>query len=167
MESFKSNPLVCIQHDGDLSRIEDNTKMNSIVSHELMSINEKYKSSYSARINAMLFLATNRPVKITDAKSGIIRRLIDVHPSGRTLKPSRYFSLVDKVQFELGAIAYHCLQRYISLGKNYYASYKPLDMIGKTDVFYNFVEDSYSIFKAEDGTTLAQAYTMYKEYVIS
>ena len=164
MESFKSNPLVCIQHDGDLSKIEDNTKMNSIVSHELMTINEKYKSSYSARINAMLFLATNRPVKITDAKSGIIRRLIDVHPSGRTLKPSRYFSLVDKVQFELGAIAHHCLQRYISLGKNYYANYKPLDMIGKTDVFYNFVEDSYSIFKAEDGTTLAQAYTMYKEY---
>src|SRR5690606_12123320 len=32
-EVFKSNPLVAIQHDGDLSKIEDNTKLNSIVSH--------------------------------------------------------------------------------------------------------------------------------------
>jgi predicted Ser/Thr protein kinase len=34
LESFRSNPLVAIQHDGDLSRIEDNTKLNSLVSHE-------------------------------------------------------------------------------------------------------------------------------------
>ena len=38
-EVFKSNPLVAIQHDGDLSKIEDNTKINSIVSHEEMVIN--------------------------------------------------------------------------------------------------------------------------------
>lgn len=29
LEAFKSNPLVSIQHDGDLSRIEDNTRLNS------------------------------------------------------------------------------------------------------------------------------------------
>ena len=29
LEAFKSNPLVAIQHDGDLSRIEDNTRLNS------------------------------------------------------------------------------------------------------------------------------------------
>lgn len=28
LEAFKSNPLVAIQHDGDLSRIEDNTRLN-------------------------------------------------------------------------------------------------------------------------------------------
>ena len=42
-------------------------------------MNEKYKPSYMSRINSFLFMATNRPVKITDAKSGIIRRLIDVN----------------------------------------------------------------------------------------
>jgi hypothetical protein len=42
-EAFKSNPLVAIQHDGDLSRIQDNTKLNSIISHEYMQMNEKYK----------------------------------------------------------------------------------------------------------------------------
>ena len=33
LEPFKCNPLVGIQHDGDLSRIEDNTRLNSLVSH--------------------------------------------------------------------------------------------------------------------------------------
>ncbi|MGL4854173.1 MAG: DUF5906 domain-containing protein, partial [Lentisphaeria bacterium] len=45
-EVFKNNPLVAIQHDGDLSRIEDNTKLNSIVSHEDMVMNEKHKPTY-------------------------------------------------------------------------------------------------------------------------
>ena len=38
---LKNNPLVGIQHDGDLSKIEDNTRLNSLVSHELMTVNEK------------------------------------------------------------------------------------------------------------------------------
>lgn len=37
LEAFKANPLVAIQHDGDLSKIEDNTRLNSLVSHELMT----------------------------------------------------------------------------------------------------------------------------------
>ena len=47
LEPFKTNPLVAIQHDGDLSKIEDNTRLNSLVSHELMTVNEKFKSAYS------------------------------------------------------------------------------------------------------------------------
>lgn len=163
-EVFKGNPLVGIQHDGDLSRIEDNTKINSIVSHEDMVLNEKYKSSYTARLNCFLFVATNRPVKITDAKSGIIRRLIDVHPSGKKLSFSRYNALMDQVEFELGAIAFHCLSVYQELGKSYYSNYRPVDMMFKTDVFFNFVEDSYYVFRDQDGVTLKQAYDMYKAY---
>lgn len=52
LESFKTNPLVAIQHDGDLSRIEDNTRLNSLVSHELMSVNEKFKGLYETRFKA-------------------------------------------------------------------------------------------------------------------
>jgi energy-coupling factor transporter ATP-binding protein EcfA2 len=163
-EVFKNNPLVAIQHDGDLSKIEDNTKLNSIISHEEMTMNEKYKPSYMSRINCFLFMGTNKPVKITDAKSGIIRRLIDVKPSGRKLQPKHYQSIMSKIDFELGAIAHHCLEVYREMGKNYYASYKPLDMILQTDMFFNFVESNYHIFKEQDGTTLAQAYDMYKEY---
>ena len=164
MEVFRTNPLVAIQHDGDLSRIEDNSKLNSIISHEEMEMNEKYKPSYSHKTNTFLFMATNRPVKITDAKSGIIRRLIDVRPSGRKVDQQRYFQIMTQLDFELGGIAHHCLEVYQSLGKNYYSSYRPLDMMMQTDVFFNFVESNYFTFKEQDGCTMTQAYEMYKAY---
>lgn len=164
-EVFRTNPLVAIQHDGDLSRIEDNTRLNSIVSHEEMVINEKGKSQYTAKMNCFLFLGTNRPVKITDAKSGIIRRLIDISPTGKKFSPKEYDALMSQIDFQLGAIAYHCLQVYRDLGKNYYKNYIPKEMIMKTDVFYNFVEANLDIFEDQsDGMSLKQAYTMYKEY---
>lgn len=163
-EVFRANPLVAIQHDGDLSRIEDNTKLNSIISHEEMVVNEKFKASYTARFNCFLFMATNKPVKITDAKSGIIRRLIDVKPSGRKLPSDRYFELMSQIDFELGGIAHHCLEVYRNMGKNYYSAYRPLDMMFKTDPFFNFVEDNYDVFKDENGITLSRAYDMYKSY---
>ena len=163
-EVFKNNPIVAIQHDGDLSKIEDNTKLNSIVSHEEMTMNEKYRSSYTSRVSAFLFMATNRPVKITDAKSGVIRRLIDVKPSGEKIPPDRYRELVNDISFELGGIAWHCQSVYNQLGEHYYDTYRPVDMMFKTDVFYNFIEDSYFTFLKQNGCTLKQAYEMYKEY---
>lgn len=112
LESFKTNPLVAIQHDGDLSRIEDNTRLNSLVSHELMTVNEKFKAAYSNRFNAFLYMGTNKPVKITDAKSGLIRRLIDVTPSGNKLTKREYDDVTKRIDFELGAIAKYCEDIY-------------------------------------------------------
>jgi phage/plasmid-associated DNA primase len=163
-EAFKSNPLVAIQHDGDLSRIDDNTLLNSIVAHEEIRMNEKYKPSYEGRVNALLFMGTNKPVKISDAKSGIIRRLIDIHPTGALIPPNQYNTLMSRIDFELGAIASQCLQVYRSLGKNYYNSYRPTEMQLQTDIIYNFIEYFYEVFKMQDGVTLKHAYEMYKEY---
>ena len=163
-EVFRNNPLVAIQHDGDLSKIDDNTRLNSIISHEMMPMNEKYKPTYSARAEAFLFMGTNQPVKISDAKSGIIRRLIDVHPTGVRFPVRHYNTLMSQIEFELGAIAHKCLQRYLEMGKNYYNNYKPLEMMLQTDVFFNFVEAYYDVFKGQDAITLKQAYSMYKEY---
>ena len=164
-EAFRNNPLVAIQHDGDLSRIEDNTRINSIVSHEMMTIKEKFKPEYMGKANCFLFMGTNRPVKITDGKSGVIRRLIDIHPSGQKFSAREYDKLMSQIEFQLGAIAWHCLEVYKKLGKNYYRNYIPKDMIMKTDVFYNFVEANLETFEEQtDGMSLKQAYAMYKEY---
>lgn len=163
LEAFNTNPLVAIQHDGDLSKIEDNTRLNSLVSHELMTVNEKFKSTYSNRFNAFLFMGTNKPVKITDAKSGLIRRLIDVTPSGNKLSVAEYKRVIKQVGFELGAIAYHCQEVYLS-NPGRYDDYIPTAMLGASNDFYNFVIDSYSVFKKEDGTTLKAAWEMYKTY---
>ena len=163
LEPFKTNPLVAIQHDGDLSRIEDNTRLNSLVSHELMTINEKFKSTYANRFKCFLFMGTNKPVKITDAKSGLLRRLIDVTPSGNKLNQKEYKTAVKQIGFELGAIAYHCQEVYLS-NPNFYDNYVPISMMGASNDFYNFVEDSYFIFKKEDGVSLKAAWEMYKTY---
>lgn len=163
LEAFKSNPLVAIQHDGDLSHIEDNTRLNSLVSHEMMTVNEKFRSAYANRFKAFLFMGTNKPVKITDAKSGLIRRLIDVTPTGDKLAPNDYISAVDMVRFELGAIAYHCCEVYLS-NKGIYDNYIPISMMSASNDFYNYVLDSYYVFKKEDGTTLKAAWEMYKTY---
>jgi hypothetical protein len=163
-EVFRTNPLVAIQHDGDLSKIEDNTKLNSIISHEYMTMNEKFKSSYEFKVIAFLIMASNKPVKISDAKSGIIRRLIDVHPTGEKVSPRHYQALVSKMDFELGAIAAHCLEVYRSMGKDYYETYRPTEMMLQTDVFFNFIEAEYEIFSKQDGVTLKQAYELYKTW---
>ena len=163
LEAFKTNPLVAIQHDGDLSKIEDNTRLNSLVSHEYMTVNEKFKSTYTNRFKCFLFMGTNKPVKITDGKSGIIRRLIDVSPSGNKLSPAEYKNITKQVSFELGAIASHCKEVYLS-DPGYYDDYIPVAMLGASNDFYNFIIDSYHVFKKEDGTTLKAAWEMYKTY---
>lgn len=164
MESLRNNPLVAIQHDGDLSRIEDNTRLNSIVSHEEMIIKEKYKPGYPITMHSMLFMGTNKPVKITDAKSGIIRRLIDVSPSGRKLNVNVYNSCMSKIKFELGGIAWYCLKVYEELGPNYYDKYTPISMMYQTDPFFNFVEEQYYDFKNSEYITLNRAWDLYKKY---
>ena len=163
LEAFKTNPLVAIQHDGDLSRIEDNTRLNSLVSHELMTVNEKFKSTYANRFKCFLFMGTNKPVKITDAKSGLIRRLIDVSPSGNKLSPKEYKTVMKQIEFELGAIAYHCQNVYLA-NPGMYDDYIPVAMLGASNDFYNFIIDSYHVFKKEDGTTLKASWEMYKTY---
>lgn len=163
LEAFKTNPLVAIQHDGDLSRIEDNTRLNSLVSHEIMTVNEKFRPTYSNQFKAFLFMGTNKPVKITDAKSGLLRRLVDVTPSGDKLSPKEYRTVTKQISFELGAIAYHCQEVYLS-NPGRYDDYIPLGMLGASNDFYNYILDSYYVFKSEDSTTLQAAWAMYKTY---
>lgn len=163
LEAFKSNPLVAIQHDGDLSHIEDNTRLNSLVSHELMTVNEKFKSTYASRFQCFLFMGTNKPVRITDAKSGLIRRLIDVSPTGEKLPFDEYQTLMHQISFALGAIAYHCRKVYLE-NTHAYDDYMPVTMLGATNHFYDFVLTSYHVFKKEDSTTLKAAWEMYKAY---
>lgn len=163
LESFKSNPLVAIQHDGDLSRIEDNTKLNSLVSHEEMTINEKFKSAYTNSFKAFLMMGTNKPVKITDAKSGLIRRLIDVTPTGEKIDSDEYYDIMNKIPFQLSGIAYHCLEVYRDDPK-YYNSYVPTDMFGATNDFYNFIADNFVTFSDAKDVPLSLAWEIYKNY---
>ena len=157
--------MVAIEHDGDLSRIETNTRLNSIVSNEVQLVNEKFKSPRSLRITTTLVMASNNPVKITDANSGIPRRLLDVTPSGRRLPVNEYRTVMDGVDQELGVIAKHCIGVYHSFGPEYYRNYRSRTMISETNPVYNFVMEIYDGWGPDDKVTLAKAYSDYKDYV--
>lgn len=165
LSSFKDSPLVSFEHDGDLSRIQDNSNLNSVVSHDLMEINEKHKSLYRSKINAFLFIGSNKQVKISDAYSGLLRRLIDVHPTGVTHSPEHYDVLKERIGFELGAIAYHCRSVFLQLGKNYYGSYRPTRMMYGTNVLHNFVDQYFFEFRDSEYVTLNQAFDWYRKYM--
>lgn len=164
LSAFADDPLVAIEHDGDLSRIETNTRLNSIVSNEIQLVNEKFKKPRSMRITTTLIMASNSPVKITDANSGIPRRLLDVSPSGRRLQIDEYTRVMDGVYHELGIIAKHCIDVYRSLGPNYYRNYRSKTMISETNPVFNFVSEMYSDWGRDNKVTLAKAYSDYKDY---
>lgn len=164
VEVFKTNPLVAIQHDGDLSKIEDNSLLNSIISHEEIVMNEKHKPKYSMKINCFLFLGTNKPVSIPDTKSGLLRRLIDVHPSGEKVSKMEYTKLVHNINFELGAIADYCIKKYEKMGEDYYQDYQPQEMMFETNTVYNFVFENFLVFEHGDYFQLKQLYDMYRQY---
>ncbi len=165
LEPFSKFPLVGIDQDSKLSKIEDNTILNQIVSHDTLQINEKFKNLYEASAGCFIFMGTNEPVKITDSKSGVIRRLIDVEPTGNLIQPeSVYEDLVEKMGYELGAIAHHCLKVYKSMGKSYYSKYKPTRMMVRTDPFFNFMKDNIEVFLQQGGVTANELWNMYKTW---
>jgi hypothetical protein len=162
LEPFKLNPLVSIDQDADLSRVEINNLINQIVSHDKMNINAKGKSLYEIIPRACLFVGTNKPVKITDSKSGLYRRVVDIHPTGTTFDEPEYRRLTAAVKFELGAIATHCLNVFNQLGPAYLSSYRPTDMMYRTNDIFNFVQDNRLIL--ERGITLTHAFDMFKSW---
>lgn len=164
LEQFKSNPLIAIEHDGNLSHILDNSRLNSLVSHEEMTINEKFHSAYSMHFDTFLIMASNLAVEITDAKSGLTRRMIDVEPTGNLLSKDDYISTLSKIKFELGGIAKHCLDVYLA-DKNYYDKYRPEKQISRTYRFYDFIEYAEKDFREEPFITLDFAWSKYKKYV--
>ena len=163
LEPFKDNPLVGIQHDGDLSKIEDNTRINSLVAHEVMSVNTKYGRMYATAFRTFLFMGTNKPVRISDSRSGLLRRLIDVTPTGNKLSYKEYTRLMKLIPFELGHIAWHCKEVYES-DPEFYDDYVPTRMMSASNDFYNFMVDAYDTFRKNDSVTLKAAWEMYKTW---
>lgn len=163
LEAFRNNPLFGIQHDGDLSRVEDNTRLNSLVSHETMLVNEKFKSQYEMQFDTMLFMGTNSLVQITDSQSGLVRRLIDVEPSNNILPRDEYDEVMARIKHEYSGIAWRCMNVFLE-DQRYYDHYVPKGMIQKTNDFYGYIETYCDEFKENDGVTLKKAWELYKKY---
>ena len=164
LETLSDNPLIAIQDDVELDHITENARLNSIISHETLTVNEKHKKLYQAKFRTMIFAGANREVKITDARSGLLRRVIDIEPTGNTFERDEYDDIMYHMPFEYGRIAYRCLQVFKEDPK-YYNKYYPVKMIRATNDMYNFVEDCYTDFLDENnGCKLVDAWDCYKRY---
>lgn len=163
LQDLKDNPLIAIDMDGKLNRIEDNTRLNTLVSHEKMTVNLKGKQSYEQAFKTIMFIGSNDPVKITNAKSGLLRRLIDVNPSGTKVTGSEYKRLMKQIPFEAGAIVSKCIKIF-EADPTFYDDYIPEEMVDATNDFYAYVQYQRLVFEKEDGTTLQSAWSAYKEF---
>lgn len=162
--AFKDNPLVAIQDDGSLKRI-DSEDMNKIASHSSLEINEKNKGQYNIVPRAICFVATNEPVDLSDSRNGMNRRLLDAYPTGKKITPrTKYNQLMFRVKMEIPAIAKYCLDRYKELGSEYYVGYVPGKMQEKTNYILNFMLDNINELKDSDPISKATLYNKYKEY---
>lgn len=162
---FSRGGLVYIEHDTDLSRISTNHIFNSIVSHDSMTFNLKYRQEYTDSCRGLLFVGTNEPIQITGSTSGLNRRIIDINPTGDLVEHKRYLYLMNQIKFELGAIAAHCIEVYRDANGRYgYDNYKPSAMKLATNSIYNFVNDNYRLFKSQDGTYGKQAWRLWNVY---
>lgn len=164
LEAFATNPVVGIQPEVDLSRVKVNETLNSIVAHDYVMLEQKYRSPVDIRVQTLLFLATNKVVQITDAWSGMVRRLVIIEPSGRRLPRDEYEYIRGCLQYELGSIAAHCIAVYNRLGRSYLDDYVAQDMIDKTDYFQSFVMDNLEYFRDQPYVTGVSAYKLYRSY---
>ncbi len=162
LEPFMKNPLVAIDQDADLSRIEMNVNLNKITAQDKVNINAKGKSIFTIQPQTTIFIGTNSPVKITDRKSGLYRRLVDIQPTGNTIEEMEYRRLMAAVRFEIGGIAQHCINVFNELGPTYLSSYRSTDMMYRTNDVFNFVQDNRLVL--QHGLTLKQAHKMYVEW---
>lgn len=162
-ETISENPLVCFEDEAKLDKLQENTGLNSLVAHEPTTVNIKHKSQYATRFHCMIFLCSNNPVNITDSKSGLLRRLIDVEPTGNILDVDEYDRCMDGIDFELGGIAWHCREVYLK-NKRIFDKYIPIRMMRSTNVVYSWMEENYEKFIEEDGISLSRAWSSYKAF---
>lgn len=168
--AFKDNPLIAIDSDGEMAKVEKCGILNTIVAHEPIVINEKHKAQYRLdRPNSVLIIATNKPVEITDPNSGLIRRVIDIKTIERNKQPfskSEYDRLKKAIRtFEQGAIVQHCIDIFNEMGESYYRDYVPMEMLRSTNQVWSFCNENRAKF-GEEGFAVEQKiiYESYKKW---
>lgn len=162
--------LVLMDNDANLSRLNENSVLNTIISHETTRSNAKYGKDKYIKPIGFLFMATNNWINIPETKSGLRRRFIIVEPTNEKIQYQHYMKLKRQINEELGAIAFKCLTIYKALGKDAYDEYEPIGMFEISNPVYNFMEDlyfdphKYCYNYVDDGLSLNTIWGFYKTF---
>lgn len=136
------DPVVFMQEDADMSYIAKNQILNSALDHEEIEVEQKYQKAYPKKLNCMFFIGSNKDFHINDTNSGMIRRILDIYPTGNTVSFSTYNKCMEGIKYELGGIAYHCMREY-QRNKDFFRRYRPTGMMRRTSPVYWFVQQRY------------------------
>lgn len=141
---FKLNPLMLRNDDADLSKLDRPEILNQIIQGQPMKADVKGKDMITVYPHALLMMASNRYIKV-NGTSGLIRRIIDIETDINTyggLPNKEWKSTISAIKkFELGAIAWHCEQVYLS-NKEKYKYYRTERQLSKSDLVYNYLLDN-------------------------
>lgn len=143
LTQFKENPLIAIDHDGDLSKITKNDDINKICSHNDITINEKGIKAYTLhRPISLMIVCTNGDIDL-GIDSGMLRRLIEVTPCNAAPFENAYFNaLLGRCVFERAAIVQHCIDVYNKLGLKHYKNLsKNKTRVMSNNLVYQFVNE--------------------------
>ena len=165
LASLASNPLFAIDADAKLYNLTATNRINKVIGHDIMTINEKFKQQYDLRITTMLWMASNYHCKIDSSSSGLLRRILLITPTGITLPIEEYEECREKIRFEYGAIAYRCYSIYKELGFTYYNKYVDKRLLVESNEVYNFMKENYIEFSNSPYLTVNMLWTRYKQYL--
>lgn len=154
---------VLVDDDADASHIQNDTNLLKLTAHETVIVNNKYKSTYPIEFQGILIAASNKTLKIRDVDAGLVRRLIEVRPTGNRWSPTEYRELMKGVKFEIPAIAYKCMEFVNRVGVDYYEDYIPIEMMEDTDMVFSFMRQY--IMDLGDPVTLNRASALYASYI--
>lgn len=131
-----------IDDDADLYSIRDDTNLLKLTSHDPITVNNKYQSTYSVTFRGLLVAASNQRFKVRNIDSGITRRAVVAEPTHLTHDYKRYRELMKAIPFEVAHIAQKAIDIFNEYGEGYYQDYVPYDMMESTDLFYAFMRDN-------------------------
>ena len=163
--AFAKNPLFAVDPDAKLMKLSATNRMNQVISHDRMLINEKFKSPYVMRVTTMLFMASNDHLDINSSRSGLMRRIILIKPSGRTLPRKEYDDILSRIKFEYGAIAHRCLRIFNELGASYYDDLRDKRLLDGSNETYKFLKENYFEIQAEPYVTVNGLWLKFRSWL--
>lgn len=154
---------VLVDADSDISRIKQDVNLLKLTAHEPLTVNQKYQKQYEVTFEGLLITASNQRYQVNNVDSGINRRAVVVEPNNGHLEYSRYLDAMNKIKYELPAIAQRAIDWFNQEGPARYEGEVDINMMETTDHIFAFVRENAN--QLGDQVSLKKAAELYKLYL--
>jgi putative DNA primase/helicase len=88
------------------------TQPEQVTEQQQISVDPKYRDTYSTHIPAVILVVNNNPMRFTDRSGGVTRRRVILHFPEIVSASERDPQLKEKIRRELAVIVRHLMQRF-------------------------------------------------------